>query len=384
MEDFDYIGTGGFVMECAGGELLGLTLEQTQMVQQHCVWLENCFRHQTTESTSRIVRKPDWSIAIARHFMEVLSKGRTTVSSLQLYQELMEAGDQALVDLRVCSLVNYMDPTYKSDHRFLELVEATKCRFQLRANVQSDQWLRLLCDHDILLYRKETNFVVKLHKDQALTKDKTMARRKLDTRISDYLVHADRTIHAMLQIRKILAASSASSSSSSRQQPSSSSSDTDEGFSIYFETTESIPKDHHELIDRLAGGEAYIRTCADASAVQTEGYTVMASLDVLRRALRPLKDKPDMECSFRMDHPTPDTLGRFVNACCQQRGADKMDYPATLGLDASTNRYFCKKSVRDIYSILEYMADYATSARIVQQQGALFQLFELSSEDEAF
>jgi hypothetical protein len=126
------------------------------------------------------------------------------------------------------------------------------------------------------------------------------------------------------------------------------------------------------LIDRLAGGEADIRTCAEASAVQTEDYTVMASLDVLHRALLPLKDKPDMECSLRMYHPTPDTLGRFVNACCQQRGVDKMDYQASLGLDASTNRCFCKKSVREVHLILEYIAGYATSARIVQQHGALF------------
>jgi hypothetical protein len=42
------------------------------------------------------------------------------------------------------------------------------------------------------------------------------------------------------------------------------------------------------------------------------------------------------------------------------------------------------KSVRDFYLILEYMAYYATSARIVQQQVALFQLFELPSKDEAF
>jgi hypothetical protein len=56
---------------------------------------------------------------------------------------------------------------------------------------------------------------------------------------------------------------------------------------------------------------------------------MMATWDVLRWALCPLKDKPDMECSLHMDHPIPDTLGRFMNACCQQQGANKMEYPAT-------------------------------------------------------
>jgi hypothetical protein len=63
-----------------------------------------------------------------------------------------------------------------------------------------------------------------------------------------------------------------------------------ERFSVYFETTQAImPREHHELIDRLAGGEAYIRICADAS-VTGEGHTVLDSFDLLRRALRPLAE----------------------------------------------------------------------------------------------
>jgi hypothetical protein len=35
-----------------------------------------------------------------------------------------------------------------------------------------------------------------------------------------------------------------------------------------------------------------------------------------------------------------------------------------LGLDASTNRYFCKKTVRDIKCMLEYCANFSTGAEI--------------------
>jgi hypothetical protein len=155
-----------------------------------------------------------------------------------------------------------------------------------------------------------------------------------------------------------------------------------ERFSIYFETTESMPKEHHELIDRLAGGEAYIRTCADAS-VPSEGYTVLGSFDLLRRALRPLaetnsndteEDAP-RHCSLRVDNPSPDTLGRLINAAQNAK-----DFPNTLGLDASANRYFCKKTVRDIEFMLEYLADFSTKAEISGD----FKLFEVSSEDDPF
>jgi hypothetical protein len=361
-EDFDYIGTGGFLIECQGGETVGVTKEQAEVVEQNCVFLQNCFRHGTLEAQNSKIRKPDWSLAIARHLIEALTKGSTTLPNLQLYQELMEAGDQALLDLRLCSLVNYIDPTPSRDHRFLDLVDPSKYRFLFKGNILSEQWLQLL-DKGILLYRKETNFVVQLYKEQVLDREQMVARRKLDTRVSEYLVHADQTIHAVSEIQKIM----------NGGQPSRR--DLSERFSIYFETTESIPKDHHELIDRLAGGEAYIRTCADASECRTEGYTVRASFDVLSRSIRPLSQRDDIHCSLRVDNPTPDTLGRFINAC---RAAK--DFPSTLGLDASTNRYFCRKTIRDIHAILEYMADFSTESRIKGE----FNLYELSSEDKPF
>jgi hypothetical protein len=43
--------------------------------------------------------------------------------------------------------------------------------------------------------------------------------------------------------------------------------------------------------------------------------------------------------------------GRLMNAAQNAK-----DLPSTLGFDASTNRYFCKKTVRDIECMLEYCA----------------------------
>ena len=367
MEDFDFVGMGGFLIECGqDGEVLGITKEQAVFVEKNCEFFKGCFRHGTVERNG-IIRKPDWSLAIARHLIQVLVQGRTTVPTLELYQQLLEAGDQALVDLRLCSMVNYMDPMPTNNHRFLELVQPARYKFQFRANISSHQWIQLLAEQDILLYRAETNFVVQAHRDQVLSKGQTQAQRKLDTRISDYLVHADRAVYAIMQLQKIL---------QTKRIPEAQDA-SDEGFSIYFETTVAIPKDHHELIDRLAGGEAYIRTCADASEIKTEGYTVRASLDVLQRAIRPLKDTQEVIlCSLRIDHPTPDTLGRFVNACQRAK-----DYPNTVGImDGSSNRYFAKKTIQDVWTILEYMADFSTACRI---QGD-FHLYQRSSEDEPF
>jgi hypothetical protein len=502
--DFDYIQDGGFLIQCQGGDVLGVTGDQAAAMttkngndnddeeDDSCGrgggdYFRNCFRHGTTESTSRILVKPDWPIAIARHLVEVLTKGKTTVSHLTLLEELIKAADQACIDLRLCSMVNYLDPTEEDGTRnFFSLVDPTKYRFQLNGRVTSAQWLKLL-SYGILLYRKETNFVVTLggsgdggrvdgirpsdhlHQRRPLEVDlrsHTMARRKLDTRTSDYVVHTNQTIQALLQISQVLSNSNSPAGTSTtsangggelaRASSSLSVSSPNhhprlailERYSIYFETKEPLTQVHNELIDRLAGGEAYIRTCADAS-VKSEGYTVLGSFDVLRRALQPLLHadntpccspsipgdggvvsssssfipegrQPDphsqvdqvsafgassytgttsaagtsphrpsssssssasasastsLYCSLRIDHPTPDTLGRFINACQTAK-----DYPGSLGLDASSNRYFCRKSIRDVVIILDYLADYSTKSDISGE----FQLYERSSEDIPF
>jgi hypothetical protein len=378
--DFDYVGKGGFVIIVQDEERLGVTKEQAELMIRNCPFFQKCLNIpgetednstrnlMMKEAQNRIIHKPDWTLAIARHLVEVVTKGKTALPNLHLFEQLMAAGDQALLDLRLTSMVNYMDACSK-DNNFLHLVHPSFYCFQFHGHVTSDQWLALL-DRDILLYRNETNFVVQLYKDQALDREQALSRRKLDNRRSQFLVHAERSIDAILAIQKCLAGEDNAS-----RDPAETSNSPTEAFSIYFETNESIPKDHHQLIDRLAGGEAYIRTCADFAEYQTEGYTVKASLDVLHRAIRPVQERSVLHCSFRIDNPTPDTLGRLINACRRAK-----IHPSTLGVDASINRYFCRKNMSDIKIILEYMADYSTTAKISGE----FQLLEMSSEDQLF
>jgi hypothetical protein len=357
-----------------------------------------------------------------------------------VYRALMVAGDQTLVDLRLSSMINYADPCGR-DHNFLHLVEPHKYRFRLRASVTSRQWIRLLDEMDVLLYRRETNFVVQLYQrsndddddDDDVGNDASRAgandderdiilaerrrrpgrrhhpnhyhqgpsRRNLDCQRSEFLVHADRTVQAIFHVQRVLSgaydddddgADPDAGNSGRRHQRQHRTIDNTvapsgmapslEAFSVYFETTEPIPPDHHQLIERLGGGpggSCVTRTCADAAEYQTEGYTVRAaSPDVLARALRPIHTNNVLHCSLRIDHPSPDTLGRFINAC-RGHGSAPLDYPSTLGMDAAAGRYFCRKSIRDVLSILEYLADYSTTAEIGRGGGGDFEIWELSS-----
>eukprot|EP00980_Cylindrotheca_fusiformis_P012845 scaffold3170_cov128-Cylindrotheca_fusiformis.AAC.5 len=377
--DFDYIGTGGFLLECMDGEILGITKEQALIIRKESPFFDNCFRHGTVETSEGVLRKPDWPIGIARHIIEVLVKGKTTVPNLQLFQQLIDAGDQACMDLRLCSMVNYIDPlpSRESRAKFLELVDDEHFCFNFRGNVKSNEWLELL-EEGVLLNRKDTNYVVQLCNDEAPNSGSTTprtlaARRKLDTKVSDFVVHAHRTLDAVLQIQSTIC--STVKANCTWPPP-----DEPDQFSIYFETSKPVPKDHMELIDRLGGGEAFVRTCGDASeSKSTEGYTITGSFDLLLRALKhivpiPLVDE-NVECSLRIDNPSPDTLGRFINACQKAQ-----DYPSTLGMDAMMGRYFCRKTVYDIHSMLTYLADFSTKSNVEGN----FTIFELSSEDKPF
>lgn len=380
IEDYDYIGNGGFVLECRDGECLGITKEQASQIRESSVFFDNCFRHGTIEASEGVMRKPDWSLGIARHLVEVLAKQQTTVSNLDTFQELMGAADQACLDLRLCSMVNYTDPSLSVDSKakFLDLVDKEKYCFTFRANVKSHEWLQLL-EEDVLLNRSETNYAVRLWRDEAPSREpasprSAAARRNLDERISDFQVHADRAIEAVTKIESVI-------SQAMRRNCISMPKPVEEA-SVYFETSEPLSKEYHDLIDRLGGGEACIRTCADASeSKNTEGYTIRGSFDVLLRAIQPILQSKEGEadtttpCSLRIDYPTPDTLGRFINACYEAK-----DFPNTLGMDAAMGRYFCRKSIRDIEIILSYLVDFSTTS--IVKKG--FTVFEYSSEDKPF
>jgi hypothetical protein len=381
MTDFDYIGTGGFLLTCQDDEVLGVTKEQAQQMCLSCRFFETCLNGGMLESTSRIIHKPDWNLTMARHMIQLLTTSRTTLPSLKLYEEFTHQCDAIVLDARLCNFVNYMDTTNTKETRFLELANDKYFCFTLTANVKCEQWLRLL-DLGILLNRENTNYVVHLKQlpDQPIewTSEQIVSRRNLDSRVSSYRVHADRSIHALVTIQQLLADSTTERSRTSSTSSPASSSLHEERYTIYFETAKPLAQDHHDLIDRLAGGQAYTRTCADGADFQTEGYTVQASPDVLRRALEPLRYDEGIVCSLRVDHPSPDTIGRLVNASLQEQIAN--EYHGKIGLDASLNRYFCRKPLEDILNMLEYLVDFSTTARVQQR----FTVYLLSSEDKVF
>lgn len=383
--DFDFISKGGFLLHCRDGQVLGVTKRQAEKVCSNCHFFDKCLNGEMIESKYRVIHKPDWDIAIARHMIQVLTTQRTTLPSLELYQEFMMQCDLLVLDTRLCNFVNYMDTTLAKEHRFLELAQDGFYQFKLIAKVTSEQWLNLL-QLGILLNRDNTNYAVQLHEDEPhWSYEQLASRRNLDCRVSSHRVHAERAIEAILTIQEVLfqGENNPATSSATKLENLVTFDPLCERCTVYFETEEPLPQEHHELIDRLAGGEAYTRTCADGGAFQTEGYTIRSSSpDVLRRALEPLTNNGQesgmVDCSLRVDNPSPDTIGRLINASHDKVGDPK--HKGTVGLDIQHNRYFFRKSLVDIHGILQYLTDFSTSAKIRQP----FSVHILSSEDQTF
>ena len=234
MNEFDFVGTGGFIIECQNGECLGVTKDQADVMREGSVFFQKCFEHEMLERKERRLIKPDWTLAISRHLVEALTKGWTTLSSLELYQHVMAAADQALIDLRLCNFVNYMDATQCQDTRFLELVSDTEkyyC-FDIKSKITSVQWIQLL-EVGILLNRERTNYVVQVAREkQSFTQDQLISRKNLDTKFSEYRIHADRSLQALMEIQKTLADGPMPPTCTS------SANRTEEKFAIYFERIE--------------------------------------------------------------------------------------------------------------------------------------------------
>ena len=96
-----------FTLHLADDVILHVTKFESQKLQASCAFFRNAFRHGTKECAQRVLRKPDWTIDVARSIMQVLLHG--TLSVPQNYEAFKEAADQLLLPIRVSHPVSGED-----------------------------------------------------------------------------------------------------------------------------------------------------------------------------------------------------------------------------------------------------------------------------------
>jgi len=463
MTDFDYIGTGGFLIKCKDEEILGVTKEQADHICRVCPFFDCCLNGDMIESTTRMITKVDWRLAIARHIVQLLVTSRTRLSSLEFYEEFMIHADALVINARLCNFVNYMETT--KDHReeeaeennnhttttkFLELNKESNFRFWLDATITGEQWSQLLAS-DVLLNRKRTDYVVQIHHDNhddaagtttgrepsvsstttrtttTLIPPETITARKrtLDTRKRWYSVHATFPISAIITIQQILGRSptsdnddngdndddgeSRSGTTSSDEDDeddndvddASSSTEGGEGslssspllprpstttpqppphdgrYTLHMKTKTSFTEPYRLMIDDMACEHEILEDKVEEEEDEEEEeggegggrkirtrymYSLQASPDILRQMIEPIPDDVMMSTVLLLDDPSPDTMGRLINATQQEEVTKKCR--SKIYFDVDLNRFACHKPKCDILRILEYLADFSTTATI--------------------
>jgi hypothetical protein len=86
-----------FSIICSDGQTLAVPEQDARMVLSSCEYFCNMFRHNTVESASRIIRKPDWSYEVAKHVMEYFCNGGTMIPYERL-TDFRYASSQILIE----------------------------------------------------------------------------------------------------------------------------------------------------------------------------------------------------------------------------------------------------------------------------------------------
>ncbi|CAB9511477.1 expressed unknown protein [Seminavis robusta] len=95
-------GNKGFTIECQGGEKLVVSDDEAGVIFHLVEYFRNVFKHGTRESSDRLLRKLDWSLAIAKQVVAYLTLKRVEISDgdWQATIEFVEALHQILVPAR--------------------------------------------------------------------------------------------------------------------------------------------------------------------------------------------------------------------------------------------------------------------------------------------
>ena len=441
-------GRTDFIIECNNQEMVFVTSAQGRAVLSRCHYFRDCFLSRWDETEDRILKKPDWTLGIARRLVELLTTGSTWIENdASCFAELVQAAEHVSVELRLGSLINYYDILSKEDTtKFFNMLDLEKYQFKFQATVKSWQWLELM-RRGILLLLKSKVIVVKAapkiaHKAETRPAPSKERLNKCDSIRSEFCVYADGKMNVLLTMLDILNPATTPEEKKRRHT------EQEEIRIVYLSKIHTVRQEDLEMLWRVTSASYTIATSEDrkymeshwrvedllkqsmttpnahendnrsivperllksgsigdetsacskstpmtgtvGSKILTMGYgggkppipktivtdksdeTSKASSDslhcrtiscnsflVLKHLFDSINEEDeDFPASLIVKSPTPDTLGRLINAC---RACP--DERNELGVDIQKNTYFATKSSKEVKAMLSYLADYSSSA----------------------
>jgi hypothetical protein len=150
-----------FTLVCQDGEVK-VENDEAATIMEHCAFFRNVFSHGTTESTNRVVRKPDWTINAAKDLIQVIKGDRLIIRDLSVYERLVDATDQILFEIDVFPPTSVVEsPTIKLSIASLSLIKEISAEsswstwsLQTTRQFSDDVWKKLLTQKVLIV--KET------------------------------------------------------------------------------------------------------------------------------------------------------------------------------------------------------------------------------------
>lgn len=344
MDAIDYIGTGGFIIECKNKEKLGVAKKEARIIFQNLGW---------NDDQKHLLQKSGWTLKVARHVIEILTHGETVISTFEVYQEVQKAADTIAIDVRLCNFINYNEPTLDQEYRSLDfLSDPRKWRCYVSMVALSDQWMQLVKE-GIVLVPIVNYFVVKWHKEGSTvgTGQKPKQPQSVQYRLysNKHALNALSHLHSMLHLNNNRNVSQGSGVCESLSQGKSQVSSEDseclkEQWSISYWDVAALPGEHHEMVRRLTRKLQF-------PTKKSKKYTLYGPIAALHATTKGLPS----DCHFQatmlllVENPTPDMLVRFFHACntCNEE----------IHMDVDLDAFYCQCKFMVLQRILAELVD---------------------------
>jgi hypothetical protein len=386
-----------FTIVCHDGEEVYVAADTAELLSERCEFFANVFRHEMVESKSRRLTKPDWTVATAKGFVELVTQEKVQSDNALDFLNLIDACEQMLCPVEIIpSGAVKTDSQVMDKESVIKLYEVTtsnhfEWELQTKQRLSSDTFYRFL-EHNIAVSTEE-DFHLRIIKKKPARESELFA---MPNRIglisfasplykeSCWRICCDRLdFHSCFyEVYKSLCRENPADEVhriSHKEQMSLRAPTSDPGFV------------HSHLVDQVCnktGVQGYNHQ-ASSLGFYLDGSnhgscpTFTGSFKQLKDTLNLLNEeaistyqdrsssKKYKRCSLRVTAPTHDTVSRLIAACHHCT-----DNPDSLGADFRGNAMYAIKTVRDMKILLTHLAD--GSKAVSSRDTGSFKLVELT------
>lgn len=396
-----------FTIVCHDGEEVYVAADTAELLSERCEFFANVFRHKMVESKSRRLTKPDWTVATAKGFVELVTQEKVKSDNALDFLNLIDACEQMLCPVEIIPSGAVKADSQITEKEFLiKLCEVTTRNhfewelYKTQLRLSSDTFYHFL-EHNIAVSTEE-DFRLRMIKQKSTRESNFQAwLSELADRVFDdlsFIVSKEScwriccdplNFHSCFyEVYKTLC----------RENPA------EEVHRIWHKEQMSlrvpmcclgfVRSRERLVVDQVCnetGAAGYNHQKSSLGFYlygSNDGFCptftgsfkqLKESLDILDEELLPLDQArfSSGSCSLRVTAPTHDTVSGLIAACHHCT-----DNPDSLGADFRVNAMYAIKTVRDMKILLTHLAD--GSKAVSSRHTGSFKLVELKHPKGVF